>query len=275
MALGLRFRNQGHRPRSAVGLTRRLHTGRHDTMPAFGGDDITRHRNYSRGTERTWPECRVRFILTPGDSATISPSSDGNRVREPASFATGRNSVSGDGRECGQTGTDKSRKDQMNRPGQADQDLPHTPIPTACPIPASTTPARACVYMGVCSHYPPLPCRASPPQGGDHTWHDLRFLFGAEFSQDKDDICLGTGRRHLADLPPCGGDARQGIGGISSLKVRRPLQPVIGKQRRMPADEIPIQLRLRHLGKRRRLPLRIAILVDHRSTHALIEIAVA
>ncbi|MNH83585.1 hypothetical protein D3C73_359810 [compost metagenome] len=126
MALGLRFRNQGHRPHSAIGLTRRLHKARHDTMPAFGGDDITRHRNYSRGTERTWPECRVRFILTPGDSATISPSSDGNRVREPASFTTGRNSVSGDGRECGQTGTDKSRKDQMNRPGQADQDLPYT-----------------------------------------------------------------------------------------------------------------------------------------------------
>jgi hypothetical protein len=37
--------------------------------------------------------------------------------------------------ECGLTGTDKSRKDRMKRPGQADKANLHIPNTTACPVP--------------------------------------------------------------------------------------------------------------------------------------------
>ncbi|MQB35787.1 hypothetical protein DXT97_03005 [Agrobacterium tumefaciens] len=52
--------------------------------------------------------------------------------------------------------------------------------------------------------YPPLPCRASPPQGG-------RSICGYVSSILKLESEATSGP--LADLPPRGGDARQGRGG--------------------------------------------------------------
>ncbi|MQB08465.1 hypothetical protein DXT96_01055 [Agrobacterium sp. ICMP 6402] len=51
--------------------------------------------------------------------------------------------------------------------------------------------------------YPPLPCRASPPQGGRSICGYVPVISVLE---NKAAFAL------LADLPPCGGDARQGRG---------------------------------------------------------------
>ncbi|SDN90931.1 hypothetical protein SAMN05443582_101456 [Phyllobacterium sp. OV277] len=58
--------------------------------------------------------------------------------------------------------------------------------------------------VGGCIH-PPLPCRASPPQGGRSHGHE-RLCTTGNVSD-----CAKTVLK--ADLPPCGGDARQGRGG--------------------------------------------------------------
>ncbi|QDG91410.1 hypothetical protein NIBR502774_02085 [Rhizobium sp. NIBRBAC000502774] len=52
--------------------------------------------------------------------------------------------------------------------------------------------------------HPPLPCRASPPQG----WRSTRGGVPPISTFENE-----AGVAHLADLPPCGGDARQGRGG--------------------------------------------------------------
>ncbi|QCM05709.1 hypothetical protein CFBP6626_10805 [Agrobacterium tumefaciens] len=52
--------------------------------------------------------------------------------------------------------------------------------------------------------HPPLPCRASPPQGGRSICREV-----STNSTDEDEAEV----ERLADLPPCGGDARQGRGG--------------------------------------------------------------
>ncbi|MDH7809763.1 hypothetical protein P3T33_004923 [Rhizobium sp. AN67] len=55
--------------------------------------------------------------------------------------------------------------------------------------------------------YPPLPCRASPPQGG------------REIGKRRPRCAISTVKKGetlpRVDLPTCGGDARQGRGGVS------------------------------------------------------------
>ncbi|RVT72927.1 hypothetical protein EM858_19260 [Agrobacterium sp. CNPSo 2736] len=58
------------------------------------------------------------------------------------------------------------------------------------------------VLVGVA--YPPLPCRASPPQVGRSICREV-----STNSTVEDETAV----ERLADLPPCGGDARQGRGG--------------------------------------------------------------
>ncbi|QCL87975.1 hypothetical protein YA62_001045 [Agrobacterium sp. LC34] len=55
--------------------------------------------------------------------------------------------------------------------------------------------------------YPPLPCRASPPQGGRSVCGDVSAI---SMLENRAAVI------RLADLPPCGGDARQGRGGYSA-----------------------------------------------------------
>ncbi|QCL73262.1 hypothetical protein CFBP5877_06920 [Agrobacterium tumefaciens] len=52
--------------------------------------------------------------------------------------------------------------------------------------------------------YPPLPCRASPPQVGRSIRRKV-----SPISKLENEVTIAP----LADLPPCGGDARQGRGG--------------------------------------------------------------
>ncbi|RYB97021.1 hypothetical protein EUU22_23775 [Ciceribacter ferrooxidans] len=69
--------------------------------------------------------------------------------------------------------------------------------------------------------HPPLPCRASPPQGGRSIGGDRRALpllsplVGEMSRTDRGGYAFAVGARHRPQpvLPPCGGDARQGRGG--------------------------------------------------------------
>ncbi|QSZ57257.1 hypothetical protein BTN45_09175 [Rhizobium sp. ZX09] len=54
--------------------------------------------------------------------------------------------------------------------------------------------------------HPPLSCRTSPPQGGRSTCGKV-----SPISTLENEAMRGL----LADLPPCGGDARQGRGGYA------------------------------------------------------------
>ncbi|MNK87628.1 hypothetical protein D3C87_1075680 [compost metagenome] len=60
-----------------------------------------------------------------------------------------------------------------------------------------------CGGLGGCGS-PPLPCRASPPQGGRSTCGKVSPI--STFEKE-------VAKERLADLPTCGGDARQGRGG--------------------------------------------------------------
>jgi hypothetical protein len=73
--------------------------------------------------------------------------------------------------------------------------------------PRDLVPCQPLCSVGVVPGNPPLPCRASPPQVG-------RSASGEPFAERGG----WSERASPADLPPCGGDARQGRGGYPAAK---------------------------------------------------------
>jgi hypothetical protein len=96
------------------------------------------------------------------------------------------------------------------------------PSPPACRVRPS---------LPACRARPPLPCRASPPQvGRSQAAQPSRLANAMQLSNDQD---FGKPVRP-ADLPPCGGDARQGRGGYHPARHKVPRKRPPTQRRRRP-----------------------------------------
>ena len=180
MALRLRFRDQGYRPYSGR-LTHGARPKGSLPCPREAGMIRPGIKNYSSCPERTWRSRWAVFIPAAGSGATIDPSSDGNRVREPALDPRGATRFPVMVEKYGRTGTDKSRERSDETAGAGRPTSTSYPNSTACPIPVSTTLASARVVTGVLQQASPLcPAGYLPHKGGDHTRHDLRLLLSVE-----------------------------------------------------------------------------------------------
>jgi hypothetical protein len=83
------------------------------------GEELARQKKQIASTSTAWIARHPPFILAVAECATIAMSSDGNRVREPASSKF-ENSVSGDG--CQHDPTSLTILERSSKqPGQADQ----------------------------------------------------------------------------------------------------------------------------------------------------------
>jgi len=107
------------------------------------GEESARQKKQTASTSTAWIARHPPFIPAAAECATIAMSSDGNRVREPASSKF-ENSVSGDGCENDPTSPTILER-SSKQPGQADQI--HLQPHSHC-LPPSPTMPRSSAWIG-------------------------------------------------------------------------------------------------------------------------------